>query len=269
MQLTLNLCQRWTQRRASYRPAGETITPSQYEVAEIPGDGQARAFVIEHHYSRTYPVARFRFGLYRHGSLVGVAVFSVPSNDLALTNVFKVPALAAVELGRFVLVDSVPANGETWFLARCFAALRQLSIVGVISFSDPMPRRTEHGVTHPGHVGTIYQAHNGVYLGRATARTLQLLPDGSVFSDRTAQKIRRLEKGWEYGAQQLRQFGAPAIDLEHRAEWLNSSLRSIARRLRHRGNHKYAWPLAPALRAQLPASLPFPKHTDASLDSLS
>jgi hypothetical protein len=33
----------------------------------------------------------------------------------------------------------------------------------------------------PGHVGTIYAATNAVYTGRATARTVKLLPDGTVF----------------------------------------------------------------------------------------
>lgn len=33
-----------------------------------------------------------------------------------------------------------------------------------------------------GHIGTISQAHNAVYLGRGTARTHRLLPDGTVLA---------------------------------------------------------------------------------------
>ena len=33
--------------------------------------------------------------------------------------------LTTVELGRFVLLDSVAGNGETWFLARSFDILRK------------------------------------------------------------------------------------------------------------------------------------------------
>jgi hypothetical protein len=48
--------------------------------------------------------------------------------------------------------------------------------------ADPVPRRTASGVlVTPGHVGTIYAATNAVYAGRATARTVKLLPDGTVF----------------------------------------------------------------------------------------
>lgn len=41
--------QRWRARRESYRPAGEPIETRRYEVALIPDDTTARAFVIEHH----------------------------------------------------------------------------------------------------------------------------------------------------------------------------------------------------------------------------
>jgi hypothetical protein len=174
--------------------------------------------------------------------------------------------LTTVELGRFVLLDSVAGNGETWFLARSFDILRkQHSIVGVVSFSDPLQRRTASGeVVHMGHFGTIYQAHNGIYLGRGTARSLHLLPDGRVFSERAAQKIRNSERGWKYAAAQLEAFGATTVpvDPSERTEWLNASLQSLATRVRHKGNHKYAWPLNVAIRRQLPASLPYPKSLD-------
>src|SRR5260370_22077353 len=159
--------QRWWKHRTSYRPAGEVINPSLYDVQVLTRDSSAKAFVEEHHYSRSYPAARFRFGLYERGVLGGVAVFSHPCNDRALTNVFRCPAPEAVELGRFVLVDSVPGNGETWFLSRCFQLLRREGLAGVISFSDPLPRRGIGGeLVHPGHVGTVYQHFNARYIGR-------------------------------------------------------------------------------------------------------
>lgn len=267
MQFTLALNQRWNAGRTSYRRPDETIRTADYEVAVIDDDRTARAFVTEHHYSRTYPAARFRVGLYRRGILEGVAVFSHPCSDAVLTNVFPVPATDAVELGRFVLLQSVPGNGETWFLARAFDFLRTSGIVGVVSFSDPMPRKTEAGeLIHFGHVGTIYQAHNGVYLGRGTARTLHMLPDGKVFSDRTAQKIRKGERGWRYAAQQLEAYGAPRTpeDPQERSLWLTASMQKLTTRIRHKGNHKYAWPLTVAIRQTLPMSLPYPKVQDAA-----
>ena len=173
IQYTLALNQRWCDGRTSYRPPTEPIKTAEYDVAEIPDDTTARRFITQHHYAHTCPAARFRVGLYRHGELVGVAVFSHPCSNAVLTNVFDAPVLTTVELGRFVLLDSVAGNGETWFLARAFELIRKKGIVGVVSFSDPLQRRTASGdVIHMGHVGTIHQAHNGIYLGRGTARCI-------------------------------------------------------------------------------------------------
>src|SRR5215216_1440011 len=99
------LVQRWRANRASYRPAGEPINTRNYEVAEIADDNTARAYIINTHYSRTYPAARRRFGLYRRGQLVGVAVFSHPCNDRAITSVLPGAATESLELGRFCLDD--------------------------------------------------------------------------------------------------------------------------------------------------------------------
>lgn len=254
--------QRWRGHRTSYRPAGEAIQPSAYEVASLAGDAAARTFIESHHYSRTYPAARWRFGLHRGGALVGVAVFSQPVNDRALADFPGAPS-ESVELGRFVLLDDVPANGETWFLGRCFEALRQEGVVGVLSFSDPMPRTTAAGVAvFPGHVGTIYQAHNAVYRGRATPRTLHLLPDGTVFSARAAQKVRAQEQGWRYAVAQLVAAGAPApVRGEGLRAWLAVWLPRVSRRVRHHGNHRYLWGLTARVRRHLPPSLPYPKWT--------
>lgn len=241
------------------------IRPSEYEIAEIPDDTTARNFVLANHYAKTYPAARFRAGLYRRGTLVGVAVFSHPCSDAVLTNVFDAPPRSTVELGRFVLVDEVEANGETYFLRRAFELIKAHGILGVVSFSDPQPRRTAHGdIVHLGHTGCIYQSHNARYLGRGTARTLRLLPDGRVFSDRAAQKIRAGEQGWKYAAAQLERFGASPVPLdpEERVLWLSSALNRLTTKIRHRGNHKYAWALDKHIRKQLPASLPYPKTLD-------
>ena len=252
--------QRWRGGRDSYRPPAETIRTVVHEVAPIADDATARAFVLAHHYSGTYPAARYRFGLYRRGRLAGVAVFSHPCSDKVLTNVFPVPALEAVELGRFVLLDEVEGNGETWFLARCFAALRHEGLAGVVSFSDPMRRTTSCGaVVFGGHIGTIYQAHNGAYLGRGTVRTLRLLPDGAVLSARALQKIRARERGWRYAAEQLERAGAAPLGLAaDPAPWLRTWLPRLTRTVRHPGNHRYAWALRRSL--QLRAAGAYPKE---------
>ena len=257
--------QRWRGRRASYRPAGEVINTAAYEVAAIDGDGAdstARAFVEAHHYSASYPSARERFGLYRADALVGVAVFSHPAQERAL-DCLPCARVERAELGRLVLLDDVPANGESWFVARCFVELRRRGYAGILSFADPVPRATtDGGVVFPGHVGTIYQASNAVYAGRASPRTLRLLPDGRVLSARTISKIRAGERGWRYAVEQLVAAGAASpgdTSLSGLRSWLAAEVGRVTRPLRHHGNHRYLFGLTPACRRYLPASLPYPK----------
>lgn len=249
--------QRWLFRRDSYRPACEPIRTAEYEVAAIDRDATAKAFVTEHHYSGSYPSAIERFGLYHGAQLVGVAVASYPCSNSVL-DCAGGPG-EALELGRFVLLDSVPGNGETWFLARCFELLRRLGLRGVVSFSDPLPRQDAQGLTvHGGHIGTIYQAHNAVYLGRATPRTLRLLPDGTVLSARAIAKLKAGDRGWRYTADLLCRHGAeqPGSDL---AAWALTWIPRLTRAKRHHGNHKYVWGLDRSAKRRLPDSLPYPK----------
>lgn len=250
-----NVSQRWTERRESYRPAGELIKRSEYDIEEIPDDATARAFIEQHHYSGTFPAARFRFALTRHGHRVGMAVFSHPVNNRTLTNVFNVEPLEATELGRFVLLDEVPGNGESFFAAACMRELRRKEVVdlntgrqlrgilGVVSFSDPMPRRSADGkLVLVGHWGCIYQALSATYLGRGDGRKLHLFPDGRIFNHRTEQKIRKMEQGWKSAVLELQSYGAGPLSGPS-AEWLDFWLPRITRPLRHRGNHKYAFGL--------------------------
>lgn len=257
--------QRWRDRIGSYRDPLEVIDTSRYEVAEIADDATAKAFVVRHHYAASYPAARFRFGLRRGADLVGVAVFSHPCRDSVLTDVFGGAATESAELGRFVLLDDVAGNGETWFLARCFERLRA-ELRGVVAFSDPMPRTDAGGrEVFLGHIGTIYQAHNGAYLGRASRRTLRLLPDGRIFSERAMSKIRSLERGWRACAELLVAHGAEPFRGTSPASattWLWTWLPRLTRKLRHDGNHRYAWGLERAARRSL-ASLPYPKADPA------
>lgn len=274
--------QRWNQRVHSWkRPADGGFDPARYGVAEIADDTTAKAFVQAHHYSASYPAAVRRYGLYDLAGgeqLAGVGVLSVPASRKVLTNVF--PRLEAygesLELGRFVLLDPVPANGESWFLAQMFRLAAEDGVRGVVSFSDPLPRWAEDDdgaprLVMPGHVGTIYQATNATYTGRGTARTLTLLRDGTVYSDRAKQKVRDQGKGHEYAELLLIERGAtPMRAGERPAAWLSQALADAgARQVRHRGNHRYAFALGNrGQRSRVtvaPGPRPYPKTADLSL----
>lgn len=250
-----SVAQRWRKGRAHYRPAGEVIDTRRYDVAPIDEDTPAKDFVLAHHYAGTYPAARFRFGLFFADELAGVAVFSQPSNNLSLR---PLPGshVEGVELGRFVLRDDVPGNGETWFLARAFELLRRESLVGVVSFSDPLPRTDAGGdVVFKGHVGTIYQAFNATYLGRARAGSVRLLPDGRVLHNRALAKVRNRERGMGYVIDALCRYGAerPRGDLD---VWLSTWVKKLTRTVAHPGNHKYVWTFNRRVRKHVLAVAP-------------
>lgn len=257
-----DFCLRWRARCATFVSAPDLrFDPTKHDVCEISGDRIARDFVVTHHYSGAWVAAWRRFGLYRDGSLVGVAVFSVPVRMEALK---PFPLNAAAELGRFVLLDDVAFNAETWMLARCSEVLRRDGLTGFVSFSDPFARMAADGrVVFPGHAGQIYAASNAVYLGQASPNTLHLLPDGRVFSRRAVSKIRARDQGWRYSVDLLVEAGAPAPEDTSSAEalalWLATALPAATRKARHPGCLKYAFGLTPKVRAALPASLPYPR----------
>lgn len=265
-----NYCQRWREGSHSWRHRSEGgFDKRRYEVALIPDDTTAKNFVVAHHYSRSFGAARIRTGLYRGGDLVGVAVLGNPTNTKVLTKAFPtlVPFTESLELSRFVLLNQVPANGETWLLGRTFRLAAEQGLRGVVSFADPVERMTPEGqLLSPGHVGIIYQASNGLYSAdRSTARTEILLPNGAVFSDRTKQKILKQERGHRYAEGQLVEFGArPRRDGEDPRAWIRQALLDVeVQRQRHPGKHRYLFKLGTrAERSRTVVALtpaPYPK----------
>jgi hypothetical protein len=265
--------QRWRERRAIYRPDGEVFDPKQFGV-ELVREREARPFVERHHYSGSYPAARLAAGLMRSREgwfapeLVGVAVFSVPAQPQAIRAHLGVEPAQGVELGRFVLLDEIPSNAETWFLARARRLLHaELPAVrGILSYSDPLERRTAAGlVVKPGHVGQIYRDSGAAYLGRSSSRTLLLTPDGRALSGRTLSKIRLGERGCGAAIDALVRLGLPPAAVgEDGAAWLARALtlgeaQGLLRRLPHPGNHVYRF----AVHGPTPSALPYPKKEHA------
>jgi hypothetical protein len=267
-------CQRWNHRRPRWRRLSDALfEPARYAVYPLRGDRLARSFVTQHHYSGTYPAAVHRYGLIeRFGGveiLAGVAVFAVPMSKPVLTKAFPTlrPYGESVELARFVLMDYCAANAESWFLARCFHDLARHGVRGVVAFADPVPRHTFNGTTVLiGRVGTIYQATNALYAGRSTARTITILGDGTVLTDRAVQKVRRQELGHLYVQRRLLALGAsPPAPGEDPTAWLALALTKVsAYRVRHGGCHRYVWRLgrgADSIELGLPL-LAYPKTRD-------
>lgn len=268
--------QRWEKRRDLYKvkPAEERIDPSRYEVEPMQ-EGPAKAFVVEHHYSGSYPAARLPVGLFEHRPvlgrrLVGVAVFSQPMQGKAIPR--YAPGLTqteGVELGRLVLTDDVPFYGETFFLARAFKvlAVEKPDVRFVLSYSDPLPRTSEDGaMVMPGHIGAIYQAFNGTYFGRGSPRKLWLDHAGRVLSERMLGKIRTEDSRMGYGVRTLIAAGAPPRRAhESWRDWVDRALHEGPfREVRHPGNHAYGWAIGRGRRRlALAEPRPYPKKKDA------
>ena len=268
------LCQRWRDRRGTYRPGGEPIDPRRFGVEAI-DRATAKRFVCQHHYSGSFPAALVCVGLHEArpftaAKLVGVAVFSQPMSQHAVPKWTNQRPEHGVELGRFVLLDHVQANGETWMLARALGVLRaeRPQVRAVISYSDPMERVGDDGtVTCPGHVGTIYQAASAHHAGRTRPSTLILDRHGRAVSARTMSKVRNGDRGAAGAYRTLLAHGAPARrPMESDRDY---AARAIAegpfRRVRHPGNLAYSFPVGGkgqrrAVRAAFPPGRPYVKH---------
>lgn len=231
-------CQRWTGGRHSWRHVSEGgFDATLFDVRPIP-EALARSIVASHHYAGTLPATRLSWGLLTRDDrliddstplsgglgLVGVACLSVPMTASVLTNVFPQlePFTESLELGRLVLTDPVPANAESWFLARVWRQAAAVGLRGIVSFADPLPRQRTTTRTlpdgtaaevvetiSPGHVGACYQGAGAIACGRSTARTLIYLPrHGTVLSERTLSKIRLQESGSAAAERHLVALGA-------------------------------------------------------------
>lgn len=234
-------CQRWFERRQRYRPSGERINPAEYTVAASKRHVEFKRFIKDHHYLGSWPSVSLATGLYRGTRLVGVCTFGIPGQAKVFDAL--VPGHAALELSRLVLLDEVPGDGESWFVARAMAIAREeCGITAIVSYSDPVPRTTIKGEpVCPGHVGVVYQALGAEYKGLSSPRTNYLYADGSTISGRALSKIRDQKKGAKVEEARLRANGAPKRDFgEAPADWLARVL-PLFRRQRHTGCHRYVW----------------------------
>ena len=266
--------QRWRDGSSRFVPPDAVFDPSGHGVEEIRREDAAR-LLAEHHYLSTCPVAVKAYGLYHKSgvspaTLVGCAVFGMPASQATVTVRTGLPADAGLELTRFVAIDSVAFNGESYFIARALKALAAArpSLVAIIAHSDPTPRIDRNGRwSHRGHIGQIYQASNALYLGRARARWMHIAADGAVLPDRLFSKIRRGGIGADGAERRLVGMGAPErpryLD---RTTWLAQALTCGAfTRALHPGVHAYVLPVGSQARRTLARTIethPAPRALD-------
>ncbi|GBQ85530.1 hypothetical protein AA14337_3095 [Acetobacter malorum DSM 14337] len=285
LQLNLNLVtQRQTNRRSSYLPIRPFFDPERYHVAQIHNERIARPFILQHHYSGTFPAAIASFGLFetregRPAVLVGVVVFGVPMRTRTDVAGLLRDGEAPCELARLVLTDAVLSNAETFFVKRALRLLNDAKKTAnggprhpiITAFSDPVPRQDAAGNScFLGHYGCIYQASNSFYMGRGSARTLWLAPNGQSVVARSISKIVNGESGAAGAYQQILKLGAPmkTANENHRSWIARLKEDRFLRPLRHRGNHLYLFGSTKAHRRHISQNAQLvdarPKMTDTA-----
>lgn len=243
--------QRWKDKASRWVCAAAAFDKRDFTV-DVVTDRVARGFIERHHYSGSFPATRLNVALFRNApmgsELVGLCSFSVPMNQRAIPIRLGVEPNQGTELGRLVLLDSVGFNGESWLVAKAFSALKREkpAIRGVVSYADPIERRDSAGrLVKRGHVGGVYQALQATLQQPSKPRTLLLLPNGEIASERALAKIRSDDQGRDYAEAQLRQAGLPARQVaENGAAYVKRVCEGLER-IRHPGNFAYAWGFDP------------------------
>ena len=192
---------------------------------------QARSIIVKHHYSKAWPTGNFlSFGVFFNREIMGVVTYGHPANN---QNWKSIPGLKKsrdmCELTRLWVADRAPDYLESRSIAATLRVLRQKSkFKCVISYSDP----------NQGHIGTVYQASNWIFLGKQSESTQLEFLSG-----------RRLHKRAAFD-----KFGTD------NAERLKSRFPGI-RNIKVEGKLKYAYPLDRKLRKQIQhLSKPYPKR---------
>ena len=247
------LTQRWRERRDRHIPANGAVDKRDWAIDQI-SYSAAKAYVQANHYSGSMTTCIAAFGIFhaprggvRPAEMSGVVVFGVPINGASIPKYAGAAPDKGAEITRLVLDHDVPGNAESLLVSRAADALRQSGRVSsIITFADPLERRLQDGtVVKRGHFGGVYQALSMTYQGRTTPRWLWLDRRGSVISERSLQKIRAGERGADYATRDFIACGAPSRAFgETPTEWVaRALLEGPFTRVRHPGNHAYAWGL--------------------------
>ena len=199
----------------------------------------AKHAVFRWHYSRTMPAAKLvRIGVWEDGRFVGAILYGSGANR-HLARPFGLKPTEACELVRVAL-----ASGRQHPTSKCLAISLKIlkrhcpGLRLVVSYAD----------TKEGHMGTIYQATNWIFLEAANQPYLKVR--GKV----------------EHPRSLYDRYGRQGQSLP----WLRSNVDPNACRVPMPDKLKYAMPLDRRARAQLEAiAKPYPKKNSSvgSIDS--
>ena len=177
------------------------ITPFVVAPMNRGADTNAVRFMKRNHYTQS--CANQQSGVYGlfdgkpfgdQSNLLGVLMFAPGNSESVRSCVFGAEHKSAVTtLHRLFIADGTPTNTESWFIAESFRLHRQLrpDHKAVLSYADPAA----------GHVGTIYQACNGLPAGKSSGGgKLQFVtPEGGIRTQRQCGHNLSISEGEERG----------------------------------------------------------------------
>lgn len=131
---------------------------------------EATEIVVKNHYLHRKSHVTSAFGLFEKetGRIVGVITYGIPASPRVAEGICGVDEkLNVLELTRLWIEDGTPKNAESFLIGN---TLRLLDREIILSYSE----------IEVGHVGTVYQATNFLYLGLTEKRTNRVKTDGST-----------------------------------------------------------------------------------------
>lgn len=138
-----------------------------FEVREITYE-ETKNMILNMYYAKRMPSISFAFGLYLENKQVGVVTYGKPASPFLMRGVLGVEHSSKVyELNRLILVDKLPRNTASFFVAKTLKRLSALNLC-IVSYSDI-------GMNHNGY---IYQALNFKFTGTTKPRTDKYVPKG-------------------------------------------------------------------------------------------
>jgi len=184
---------------------------------------EAAKYAVTHwHYSRTMPAGKLaKVGVWEGGAYIGCVLFGRGANN-HIGQPYALDQTQVCELVRVALTGHrVPV---TRIVARATKMLRTVApgLRLIVSYADP----------EQGHVGSIYQAGNWVYVGHSHAQRETLSASGEIVHKRSA----------------FSKYGTVSGQAYSKELW----------------KHKYLYPLDKAMAAQIePLRKPYPKREHA------
>lgn len=194
---------------------------------------EAAKYAVEHwHYSKCLPASKSEYiGVWEEERFVGAVIFGCGAGNITKGGIYGLPEMRMAELTRVALAAHKTPVSRIVSIAVTMVKKRNPGLRLLVSLADPVR----------GHVGSIYQAGNWVYVGETSRSKTYIGKDGREYHERVVSPTRRKKQYGRY---------VPCFS--------PSDMSSIRV---NPGKHKYLMPLDDAMRKQIePLRKPYPKR---------